>query len=339
MSRPIPASHEQFRTANGSLLVTRSNGARAEIHDVNRGLEIHYGLNGSRRVVMERTDHSRVFAERGGGYVQHPYLFHGQEFAHRTYFEHGHEMVRFYDRHVYHGVTLEIYTPVRFYSVAFYGWVYQPWGPVWLTDYLITSSVNAAYAAQLRAQREEIAEEVRLEVQLEQEAARANARDARGGLDYAGIGDLLTDGHSHVFISGTSLDLVDGQGNDCTLTQGDVVQVRAAPAPGATAVNATVVVSKGGTECPADTTVRMALADLQEMQNYMRATVDQGIVQLQAKQGSGNVPAAPAGVLSVGVDASFMQGAPPADPNVQAEISEQMSAADVAEREDTVASN
>jgi hypothetical protein len=377
-ARPIPATHEQLRMSNGSTITTRSNGARAEIHDAHRGLDIHYGLNGRRSVVLERSDHSRVFAEHGGGYVQHPYVFRGQEFAHRTYLEHGHEVVRFYDRRPYHGVTLEVYAPVRLYPVRFYGWVYEPWptpvrfvwdwrgtpwyryygyyfvpypvyaeAPLWLTDYLIASSLEAAYAAQVRAQmgmggapmlspevKEEIAEEVRLEVQQERAQAQANANDPRGGPDYGGIGDLLTDGHAHVFMSGSSLDLVDGSGNECTLTQGDVVQVRAAPALGAQAVNATVVASKGGNECAPETTVRMALADLQDMQNYMRQTVDDGMAQLQARQGTGNLPAAPAGGV---VSAGFVQGAPPADPNAQAEIAEQAAAADVAEREDTVA--
>jgi hypothetical protein len=374
-TRPIPPTHEQAHAADGSTILTRSNGSRAEIHDVHRGLDIHYGLNGGRRVVMERSDHSRVFAERGGGYVQHPYAFRGQEFAHRTYLEHGHEVVRFYDRRAYHGVSLEVYAPARFYSAGFYGWARQPWptpvrfvwdwrvspwyryygyyfipypayadAPLWLTDYLVASGLEAAYAAQVRAQmeaggaavwsgevKEEIAAEVRLDVQQEQAAAQANTKDPMGGPDYAGLGDLLSDGHSHVFMSGTSLDLVDGAGNECMLTPGDVVRVRAAPAPGAQAVNATVVASKGGSECPPDATVRMSLTDLQDMQNYMRETVDEGMAQLQAKQGTGNLPTAPVGGV---VSAGFAQGAPPPDPNVQVEIAAQASAADVAEQED-----
>jgi hypothetical protein len=372
VSRPVNFYRSEQRPAPA-----RSNGARPEIHDIHRGLDIHYGVNGSRRVVMERSDHSRVFAERSGGYVQHPYVFHGQEFAHRTYVEHGHEVVRFYDRHVYHGVPLEVYAPVRFYPVGFYGWVYQPWStpvrytwewrtrpwyraygyyfvpyPVyadaslWLTDYLIASSLEAAYAAQVRAQmdrngstglsaeqKEEIADEVRLEIQQEQAAAQANARDPRGGPEYGGIGEVLTDGHSHVFIAGSTLDVVDGSGDDCVLSQGDVVRVRAAPAPGAQAVNATVVASKGGDECAPDGTVRIAIADLQEMQNHMRETLDQGMEQLQSRQGAGNLPAAPAGALSAPVAAGFTQGAPAADPNAQLEIAQQASAADMAEKE------
>ena len=62
----MPASREEARTAGGGVVRTRADGSRAEIHDVRRGMDIHYGLNGTRRVVTERSDHSRVFAERGG---------------------------------------------------------------------------------------------------------------------------------------------------------------------------------------------------------------------------------------------------------------------------------
>ena len=380
-NHPIPASRDEVRGANGSVIHTRSDGSRADIRDVRRGMEIHYGLNGNRRVVMERADRSRVFAERGGGYVQHPYTFHGQELAHRTYWENGHAFVRFYGRSVYHGMALEVYAPIHFYPIGFYGWVHAPWAspiryawewrvspwyrvygayfvpypnyasaPLWLTDYLIATSLAAAYAAQVRAQmaaggaptlspevKEAIAQEVALEVQQEMAAARANAADPQGLPDNDGISTLLTDGNSHVFMAGSNLDLVDGSGNECTMSAGDVVQVRAAPAPGAQAVNAAVLASKGGSECEPGSTVRMGLADLQEMQNYMRQTVDQGMADLQARQGTANLPPAPASAQGAPVSAGFAVGAPPPDANVQAELAEQAAAADQAEREDVVA--
>lgn len=377
-THPMPASREEFRTQGGGMIRTRADGSRAEIHDARRGMDIHYGLNGSRHVVMERSDHSRVFAERGGrGYVQHPYEYRGQEFAHRTYFDHGHEFVRFYARYPYHGMYLEVYTPTTYYPVGFYGWVYTPWGepvhyawqwrgtpwyrvyggyftpysvygsaPLWLTDYVIATGLQAAYAEQVRAQiaagngaaslspevKDEIAQEVQVQVQQEMAAARANAGNA-GAPEDGGISTLLRDGHSHVFMPGSVLDLVDASGNECTLSPGDVVQVRAAPAPGAQAVNATVLASKGGYECGSDGTVRMSLADLQESENYMRQTIEQGMADLQAKQGTGNLPPAPAAAQGALVNAGFAAGAPPPDANVEAEIAEQLGAADLAERE------
>ena len=374
-----PVNREEGRTPGGSMVRTRADGSRAEIHDARRGMDIHYGLNGSRHVMTERSDHSRIFAERGGrGYVQHPYEYRGQEFAHRTYFDHGHEFVRFYVRNTYHGVALEVYEPVTYYPVGFYGWVYTPWGepihymwgwrgtpwyrvyggyftpysvygsaPLWLTDYVIATSLQAAYAAQVRAQmaaengfaglspevKDEIAQEVQGQVQQEMADARANSGNSQGAADDGGVATLLSDGHAHVFMPGSVLDLVDASGNDCTLSPGDVVQVRAAPAPGAQAVNATVLASKGGTECRSDMSVRMPLADLQESENYMRQTLEQGMADLQAKQGTGNLPPAPAAAQGALVNAGFATGAPPPDPNVEAEITQEATAADQAERE------
>jgi hypothetical protein len=378
---PSVATGGEARAANGSVIRTRADGSRAEIHDAHNGVDIHYGANGARRIVLERADHSRVFAERGAGYVQHPYVFHGQELAHRTYWEHGHAFAHFYSRNVYHGVPLEVYAPVRFYSVGFYGWTSAPWPvsvhytwewrvspwyrayngyftpyPVydnatyWLTDYLIATSLQAAYAAQIKAQmaagdspvlssdvKAAIADEVRFELQQEAIAARANAADPEGFPDNGGISTLLTDGNSHVFMAGSTLDVAGGSDSECTISAGDVVQVRAAPAPGAQAVNATVLASKGGNECAPGMMVRVGLPDLQEMQNYMHQTVDQGMVDLQGRQGTGNLPAAPASAQSAAVSAGFAVGAPPPDVNAQNEINAQAAVADQAERDSIIA--
>jgi hypothetical protein len=219
----------------------------------------------------------------------------------------------------------------------------------WLTDYLIATSLAAAYAAQVRAQmaaggpptlppevREAIAREVSLEVREEMAQARANAANSQWVPDNGGISTLLTDGTSHVFMTGSNLDLVNGSGDECTLSAGDVIQVRAAPAPGAQTVGATVLASKGGGECAPSATVRVGVTDLQEMQNYMRQTVDQGMADLQSRQGTANLPASPVSAQGVPVSAGFAVGAPPADVNVQVEIAAQVAAADQAEREDIV---
>ena len=88
---------------------------------------------------------------------------------------------RFYARYPYHGVYVEMYSPAFYYPPAFYGWAYNPWAvpiaypvaawgwggapwygfygayftpyPVyasaslWLTDYLISTTLAAAYQA------------------------------------------------------------------------------------------------------------------------------------------------------------------------------------------------
>jgi hypothetical protein len=140
-------------------------------------MDIHHGLNGSQRAVVERPDHSRVVSERGGrGYSQRPYMYRGHEYAHRTYFANGRAYGRFYARYPYRGAYLEMYAPEAYFAPGFYGWAYNPWAaPIafswgfagnpwygfyggyftpytvypsasyWLTDYLIANSLQEAY--------------------------------------------------------------------------------------------------------------------------------------------------------------------------------------------------
>ena len=384
---PTPAGGHEVRTANGSVIRTRPDGSRADVHDVRRGMEIHHGLDGSRRVVVERADHSRVFVERGGrGYVQHPYMFHGHEFAQRTYWEHGRPYARYYGRYPYHGVYLEVYAPVHYYPVGFYGWAYRPWvTPVpyawgwggnpwygyygfyfspypvyaspafWLTDYLLATTLQAAYVAQAQANaqaaataangppalspeiKQQIADEVKYDIQQENMAAQANSANPQASPNDMGIAAILSDGRPHVFVAGNDLDLVEASGQECRVTEGDVMQVQSPPAPDAVQVNATMLASKGGNECARSDTVTVALTDLQEMQNHMRATIDQGMAELQSKQGHGGLPAVPAADRGPPVEAGYAAGAPPPDANAGTEINAQISAADQAEMQDVEA--
>ena len=174
----------------------------------------------------------------------------------------------------------------------------------WLTDYLIATSLQAAYAAQVQANanaaaaalcgsplspdvKAQIADEVKYDVQQENLAAQANAANPQAPPPDTGVAALMSDGRPHVFVAGSDLDLVDASGRECMVTQGDVVQVQSAPAPDAVQANAIVLASKGGNECAQAASVTVALTDLQEMQNHMRETIDQGMAELQAKKGKG----------------------------------------------------
>ena len=380
MGHPTPAGGREFHTPTGNVVRTRPGGGWADIHDSGRGMDIHRGMNGSRVVIVDRPDHSRVFVAHGGyGYVQHPYEFHGHEFAQRTYWVGGHRYEHIYARYPYHGVYLEVYSPVRYYPVGFYGWAYHPWvrpvpyvwgwhaspwyghygyyfrpypvyeGPAfWLTDFLIATSLEAAYAAQANTVyvaaepagpvltpdvKAQIADEVKYDVEQENLAAQANMNNPQGPPPDTSVGTLLSDGRPHVFVAGAALDTVDAYGNECMLTDGDVVQVQGPPPPDAVQTSAIVLASKGGNECARAATVTIALTDLQEMQNHMRATVDQGMAQLQSGQGQGGLPPAPAGAVGPAVSAGFAQGAPPPDSNAQSEIDAQANAANQVEQQ------
>ena len=66
------------------------------------------------------------------------------------------------------------------------------------------------------------------------------------------------------------------------------------------------------------------------MQNQMRATIDQGLQELQAKQGKDGLPAAPPAALTKPVQAEYAAVAPPPDPQDAAALQQQEQQADQA---------
>jgi hypothetical protein len=364
-------------TRNGPV-TRRSDGKISDFHDNRRGIDVHDRLNGSRRVSVERADHSRLVAERGRpGYVERRYNFHGHDFARRSYYFHGREYNRYYR------ALVNVYAPGFYYAPAFYGWAYNPWGaqvayawgwganpwygyygfyfapyPVyagpafWLTDYVISSELAAAYAAQQEAHTEavaaaagggqplltpeikqEVADEVRAQIALENSESQQNAQGQDIDPASSGIGRMFSDGRAHVFVAGSALDVVDANGAECALSDGDVLQLTAPPGANATDASVQVLSSKGGNECPRAATVTVAVADLQEMQNHLRETIDQGMQELQAKQGQGGLPLVPASAKAAPTQSAFTQGAPPPEPNGAADVNQQLTAADQSEQE------
>jgi hypothetical protein len=346
-------------------------------------MDIHRGLNGNRRVSVERADHSRIVAERGGrGYVQHPYRYRGREFGHRTYYYHGRAYDRYYGRYYYRGAYMDVYAPGYYYGPGFYGWAYNPWAapityawgwggspwygyyggyftpyPVygsaslWLTDYLISNSLAAAYQAQANAQaandaalqagsapltpetKELIANEVQREIALENSEAQQNAQNQDVDYGSSGIARMLGDNQAHVFVAGSDLDLVDTAGQECAISQGDVLEVTSAPPPDATAATAVVLAAKGGRECARADNVSIAFTDLQNMQNHLRETIDQGMGDLQKKQGQDGLPAAPPSAQAAPAKSNYAAIAPPPDPDAASEIQQQSQQADQAEQD------
>jgi len=384
--RPAPRGVNERVTRSGSAVRTRPGGRISDVHDARRGMDIHHGLAGGRRVSMERADHSRVFAERGRrGFVERPYRYHGRDFARRSYYYHGRMYERYYHGYYYRGVYVNVYAPPFYYGPGFYGWAYNPWAapiaygwgwggnpwygyygfyfapyPVypsaafWLTDYIISSNLQAAYAAHQEAQEEAaaaagsgqplltpevkqmISDEVRAQLALENQEAAQNAQQQDIDPNSSGIARMLTDGHSHVFVAGDNLDVTDASsGQECALSDGDALQLQTPPAADATAANLVVLASKGGTECPRSSTVTVQVADLQEMQNHMRETIDQGLQELQSKQGKGGLPAAPPSAQAAPAAAQYAAAAPPPEQNVSQDIAQVDQQSDQAEKDVT----
>ena len=329
-------------------------------------MDVHHGLNGNRAISVERADHSRVFAERGRpGFVQRPYSFHGHDFARRTYFYHGREYSHFYHGYAYRGVYLNVYAPGFYYRPAFYGWAYNPWAmpiafgwgwggnpwfgyygyyfqpyPVypsaafWLTDYMISSDLQTAYAAHQEAGevdgappsaggppeltpdvKQQIADEVRNQLALENQEAQQNAQQQDVDPASSGIARMLSDGRPHVFVVGSALDVVDNSQTECSLSDGDVLALQTPPPADATVADLVVLASKGGPECQKQDTVSVALADLQEMQNHMRENHRPGSAGSAGQAGHRRDAGAAAFGQGQPAPAQYAAIAPPPDPN------------------------
>jgi hypothetical protein len=91
------------------------------------------------------------------------------------------------------------------------------------------------------------------------------------------------------------------------------------------------VLASKGQDCRRGSRVQVALNDLQEMQNQMRATIDQGLGDLQSKQGQGGLPQVPASAVGT-TDAPFASDVRP-DSNVATEITQVAQDGDRAEQD------
>jgi hypothetical protein len=341
---------------------------------------VHNTLTGARQVTAQRPDGSRIYAERGRpGYIERGYTHNGRQYSQRAYYYHGRVYQRYYQSYSYHGVYINVYAPVQYYPVGFYGWAYNPWyqpvvyawgwGPspwatfyggyfapypvypnasLWLTDYMVANELQAQYQANQEAQlavqpvqgggqpgltpevKDQIAAEVRNQLALETDDAKQTSSGQTEDASASSVGNMLTDGQAHVFVVAGPMDMLDASGTECALTAGDVLSLGAngsLPAD-AQAADLVVLASKGGQECQKAGTVTVQISDLQEMQNHMRETIDQGLGELQAKAGKNGIPAAPPSAQGQPTMTTIAQDAPPPDPAGAAQINQQLSDGD-----------
>ena len=139
------------------------------------------------------------------------------------------------------------------------------------------------------------------------------------------------DGQPHVFVVSNGLDAASPDG-ECSVTEGDVLQVVGSIRSGAPAADLTVLAGKGR-DCSKGSVVQVQVADLQEMQNHMRETLDQGLAELKEKQGQGGIPSVPQSGMAAPQQAAYAMIAPPPDPNVSTTLSQQTREADQAEQQ------
>jgi len=305
------------------------------------------------------------------GYVQHPYRVHDQTFVQRTYVERGTTYTRVYRPWVRQGVTYNVYMPSRYYRPAYYSWtsrrwdqpVYYRWGwgerpwygyyrgyytpypyyasPIfWLTDFMVAVTLETAYQARVDSGaaapapyydtggmtpevKQAIAEEVRRQVEQE----RAEQRSM--GQGYDAPPPLFSDNVSRIFLVDTpTVAYLDGE--ERHLSEGTVLQLNGAPPPNSAYADVAVLASRDR-YVPRGSVVSVSLVDLQEMQNHMRANIDRGLGDLQARQGQDGLPALPPRSLGTS-DADYASGVQP-DLDAARELSRTVDEADQSSRE------
>ncbi|MDR3671489.1 MAG: hypothetical protein P4L36_11630 [Holophaga sp.] len=228
-----------------------------------------------------------------------------------------------------------------------WGWKAQPWfrrsrpyfrpsrcytGPVfWLTDFMLGATLEEAYQADLDdglagtgtddpgaaltpVVQQAMADEVRLLVEQEQAEQQALAQDQP--LPPWPRPSLFSGRRPRVLLVAGSVPAWSGD-QEWLLPEGTVLQLAGPPPAGASRADVVVLASRGPS-FTRGTVVSVALGDLVELQNRMRATLDQGLAYLQAHPG-GQLPGLPGGAQGR-VDPPWADGLQP-DPAAPAELS------------------
>jgi len=385
------APGRQVSLKGGGSAHIRPNG---QIRSVNRnGMHIEHNLHGGRTIVREHNGARIVSTGRHGGYVQRAYVTRGgRSYYSRTYYYHGEYRSVVYRSYYYGGHLYYGYYHPYWYHPAYYGWAYNPWpGPVywgvgawgwggapwygyygaywnpypvypsaafWLTDYLISANLQAAYAARAEANAEAanaaasndqetsnaapsgpvalspevkqaIADEVRAQIAASQAEAAKTGGSSGGPQQAAASSNEVPpalDPARRTFVVSQDLAVV-ADGQECSLTQGDVITRLTDTPDDDQKVNVSIASSKKS-DCSAGKTVLVAVDDLQEMQNHFQEQIDEGMKTLAAKQGTGGLPKAP-DTSSVASDVA----PPPPDKSASKTLEEQDTEADKTESE------
>ena len=378
----------------GGSASIRPNGS---IRSINRnGMQIHNNLRGGRTVISEHNN-VRIVNRGGGGYVQHAYMNRGgHAYYSRTFYDHGVYRTGIYRGYFWGGHHYYGYYPGVWFHPGFYGWGWHPWGaPVywgigvggwgwggspwwgfysgwwtpypayagpafWLTDYLISSQLQAAYAAQSNTAagdggydqgaanygdnggqaansgqvtlspevKEAIAEEVKAQLQEQEQQAPSQGLGSDSGAAAAPANDNQAppalDPARRTFVVDNAITVV-SDGQECNLTGGDVI-TRLTDTPDSNQqVTASVSASKKG-ECGEGKPVLVSVDDLQEMHNHFEEQLNNGMKVLAEKQGTNGMPKAPdAGTVSSNLPA------PQPDQNASKDLADQQAQADQAE--------
>jgi len=323
------------------------------------------------RLVINRSGQGyveRPFAYRGREYARRTWSYHGAE--HTSYYR----RYPYRDIYLM-AYAPAYYYPFAFYGWVYapwpspvvynWGWLGSPWyayyGPwfapydvypsaaFWLTDFAMSAILERAYrdrqdsTAELPAHdgsaalppgvKQMIASEVQRELTVEYADRKLVADNVEPPPELS-LAPVDSAGKPRVFVVAGPVDGRDKWGQECAVTEGDVLELNAPPAAGASRASVMVLAGREG-ECRKGTTITIGVAELQEMQNQMRESIDAGLAELRSKPGQGGVPAPPEAALAAPVPSAFTSAAPPADVGVSAELSTEADKAARIDREVT----
>jgi len=329
------------RDSSGQVRQVRTNTGTVVYRPPNAPRRVEMQRPGGRFVVTGAPGHGyvqRPVVVRNTTIIKRTYIYNGAPHArlYRPRMYNGVSLaiympVRYYRPAFYSWVYNPWPGPVR-YS---WGWSGRPWygyyggyfapypvyasPALWLTDFMLGAILESAYEERMADRtyassqyydaappdpmspevKQAIADEVRRQIDRE----RAEGQSG-GAFDSAPFADNVP----HVFVVNAGL-VVNSSAGECSLGEGDVVQMTSAPLPNATYGDLVVLASRGRA-CPKGSRVEVGLQDLQEMQNQMRATLDRGMSDLQSRQGQGGLPRLPEGGAGT-VDSPFAREAQP----------------------------
>jgi hypothetical protein len=359
---PTRNGGEIHRTQSGAIREVRTPGGAVIRHAPNGVRHVEMVRPGGRIIIANATGRS--------GYIQRPLESHGHAFVQRTYVYNGVARAQIYRPWSRGGRVYAIYTPTHYYRPSYYTWARTPWShPVhyhwgwrsrpwygyyggyftpyptyvspsfWLADFLIATTLETAYLSQNvsistppvtyesgSALSPEVKEAIADEVQRQMDQARADQADPQ---DANQAPPIFSDRGPRIFLVSDSVMGYSGD-EECPLVEGDVLQLVRTPSTDAEWAEVRVLSSRGS-NCPKGSLIEVKTVDLQEMQNNMQATVDQGMAKLQANQGRDGIPALPRQSLGT-VNASYADDIQP-DSNAQSELSGAAKEANQAEQD------
>ncbi len=230
---------------------------------------------------------------------------------------------------------------------GYYGGWWNPY-PVyaapyyWLTDYLISQQLQAAYAARQEdnadamaadaaasgggdaggdpppaassgqvALTPEVKEAIAQEVKAQLAAQQAQASQDSGQASAAAPASSTDtpppalDPAQRTFVVDSDVSVV-ANGQECGLTSGDVITRLTDTPDSDNTVTASVSASKKG-DCGSGQTVAVKVDDLQEMYNHFQENITNGMGELAKKQGTNGMPKAP----DTGTSAAAVTPPPP----------------------------